>query len=249
LRLAEERWPRHRVDPDELLWHGPAAERAELIAGMRPIYRFAYNLVRFQARLLFGTRYFHIDRGCIPGPLLVASNHISYMDPPLAGGAVPRELSYVAKRELFRFKPFGALIHTFNAVPITRGIFDRACFDVLRERVRAGGAVLFFPEGTRKPVGRLGKAKFGVGLVAQETLAPVLPVFISGSTRPWACLLRRERLEIRLGRPLHIAPLVERGLQGRELLEQFGEGVMAEIERLQAESGARADGAGPAGGR
>ena len=235
MRLAEERWPPPRIDPDTLLF---TADTTVLPAPrMRLHYRFAWLTVRFVLRLLFGLRYVHAERAHLHGPLLVASNHIGWVDPPAVGGALPRELSYVAKRELFRPAPFAALIRSYNAVPIRRGSFDRACFDVLRRRVEAGGAVLFFPEGTRKPVGRLGRAKFGLGLLAEETGAPVLPMFIKGSTRLRGALWRRARVEVWVGRPLAIAPLAASGLSGRALLDAFGEGVMAEIARLQREAG------------
>ncbi len=245
LRLAEERWPSPRIGPDDLLCDAPTRPRGELLGGMRVIYRGVWLLVRGLLRLLFCVRYHHEERGSIDGPLLVAANHIAWLDPPVAGSIVPRELSFVAKRELYSFKPFGAFIAYFGAVPIKRGTFDRRCFDVLRGRVRDGGAVLFFPEGTRKPVGRLGRAKFGLGLVAQESGAPVLPVYIKGTTRWKRAFWRRDRIDVYLGRPLHIAPLLNRGLENRELLDLFGEGVMGEIARLQEEAG----GAFPADGR
>jgi len=234
-RLAEERWPPPRIDPERLLFTGDTASLPA--PRMRLHYRLAWLLMSGVLRLLFGLRYVHAERARLHGPLLVASNHIGWLDPPAVGSAMPRELNYVAKRELFRPAPFAALIRAFNAVPIRRGTFDRACFDVLRRRVQAGGAVLFFPEGTRKPVGRLGRAKFGLGLLAEETGAPVLPLFVKGSAQPRAALLRRVRLEVWVGRPLAIAPLAASGLSGRALLDAFGEGVMAEIARLQREAG------------
>ncbi len=233
--LAESRWPGSRISPDELVLAD--SELAGLRRpGVRPVYRATWLLVRGLMRLFFGVRYHHEERGAFGGPMLVASNHIAWLDPPAVGSAVNREITFVAKRELFRFKPFGALIAYFNAVPIRRGTFDRGCFDVLRDRLKSGETVLFFPEGTRKPVGRLGRAKFGLGLMAMESGAPVLPIFVKGTTRMGRAMLRRERVQIYMGRPLSIAPLVERGLEGRKLLDLFGEGVMAEIERLQTES-------------
>jgi len=237
VRLAAERRPPWRVSPEELLWPVPddpagvaAAER------MRIGYRISRALARGVLQAVFNVRYHGASRGRVPGPLLVASNHIGYLDPPVAGVAVRREMTFVAKRELFRFPPFAALIRYYNAVPIERGTFDRACFDVLRRRLEAGGSVFFFPEGTRKPVGWLGRAKFGLGLMAHESGAPVLPVYVRGTDRPLRAVLRRGRIDVHLGRPLHIAPLAGRGVKGRELYELFGEGVMAEIARLQAEA-------------
>jgi 1-acyl-sn-glycerol-3-phosphate acyltransferase len=236
IRLADARWTPPRIEPELLLWPGEAGQ-APPRAGMRRGYRAAWLTVRGLLRLLFGIRYHGAE--CCPraGPLLVASNHISWLDPLVCGSAVPRELTFVAKRELFGIPLFKGVIRYFNAVPIKRGTFDRACFDVLLSRLRAGHAVIFYPEGTRKPVGRLGRAKFGLGLVADDSGAPIQPLFIKGATRWKRALLRRERVQVYFGRPLHIAPLRQQGLRGRELYDAFGEGVMAEIARLQREAG------------
>ena len=235
MRLAEARRPAARVAPEELLFTGDTQDLPA--ARMRLHYALAWYGLRAVFGLLFGLRFRHAARARLRGPLLVASNHIGGLDPLVAGCAVPRQVNFVAKRELFRPALFGALVGAFGAVPIRRGTFDRACFDILRQRLEAGGVVLFFPEGTRKPVGQLGRAKFGLGLLAEESGAPVLPLFVKGTTRPGAALLRRSRLEVWVGRPLHIAPLAARGLSGRELLDAFGEGVMAEIAGLQREAG------------
>ncbi|MBM4117379.1 (d)CMP kinase [bacterium] len=234
-RLAEARWPAPLISPEELLY--TADTRALPAPRMRPHYFVVWHALRAVFGLLFGFRIRHAERARLRGPLLVAANHIAGLDPLVAGSAVPRPVNFVAKRELFRPALFGALIRAFGAVPIRRGTFDRACFDSLRQRLEAGGVVLFFPEGTRKPVGHLGRAKFGLGLLAEESGAPVLPLFIKGTARPRAALRRHSRIEVWIGRPLHIAPLAARGLGGRALLDAFGEGVMAEIAGLQREAG------------
>jgi 1-acyl-sn-glycerol-3-phosphate acyltransferase len=138
---------------------------------------------------------------------------------------------------LFRNRAFGAFISYFNAIPIKRGTFDRQCFDIQGERLKSGGTVFYFPEGTRKPLGRLGRAKWGIGLMATESRCPVLPVYLKGTKHWKAAIFRRKRIEVFLGRPLHVQPLVDRGLEGRELYEVFGEGIMDEIARLQQEAG------------
>ncbi len=238
VKLASERMPRPAVNPDEILFRPEMLpEDYRLTSSVRPIYRFVWRLVWLLGKLLFGIRMHHWDRSPKEGGLLVASNHVAWLDPPMAGLAVKRELTFVAKKELFRNRLFGGLITYFNAVPIKRGSFDRTCFDTLGERLRGGGTVFFFPEGTRKPLGRLGKAKWGLGLMAAESRCPVQPVFIKGTKHWKQALIRRKRVELYLGRPLHVQPLIDRGLEGRELYEVFGEGVMAEIARLQEEAG------------
>nr|MBC8368316.1 1-acyl-sn-glycerol-3-phosphate acyltransferase [bacterium] len=238
VNLAAKRIPRPVVSPDEILYKPDMLpEEYRLTLRIRPIYRIAWRLVWLLGKLLFGIRMNHWDRSPKEGGLLVASNHVAWLDPPMAGLAVKRELTFVAKKELFRNRLFGGFITYFNAVPINRGSFDRSCFDTLGERLRSGGTVFFFPEGTRKPLGRLGKAKWGLGLMAAESRCPVQPVFVKGTKHWMQALIRRKRVELYLGRPLHVQPLIDRGLEGREFYEVFGEGVMAEIARLQEEAG------------
>jgi len=238
VKLALERIPKPRIRPEDILFEPEMLPEAyKVTSRRRVIYAAVWHLIRALDRLLFGLRIHHAERAPKQGGLLLASNHIAWLDPPVAGVSVKRELTFVAKAELFRNPLFGGFISYFNAVPIKRGSFDRGCFDVLGDRLRHGGTVFFFPEGTRKPLGHLGKAKWGLGLMAAESLCPVLPVYIKG-TRHWKdTLIRRRRIHVYLGRPLHVQPLLDRGLEGRELYEIFGEGVMAEIAALQDEAG------------
>src|SRR5512134_1457256 len=83
------------------------------------------------------------------GGLIVASNHISFWDPPLVGTAAIRELHYLAKEELFRTPVLGPFIRTFNAIPIRRGVADLSGLTKAMDMLRAGRALLMFPEGTR----------------------------------------------------------------------------------------------------
>ncbi len=238
VNLAQKRLPGARVQPDEILFKPEMLpEQYRITQKVRGIYKVVWWLIWTLGKVLFGLRVHNMDLCPKEGGLLLACNHIAWLDPPIAGMAVKRELSFVAKRELFRNRAFGAFISYFNAIPIKRGTFDRQCFDIQGERLKSGGTVFYFPEGTRKPLGRLGRAKWGLGLMATESRCPVLPVYIKGTKHWKQALIRRKRVEVYLGRPLHVQPLVEKGLQGRELYEHFGEGVMAEIARLQKDAG------------
>lgn len=133
------------------------------------------------------------------GGLIVASNHVSFWDPPLVGTAVGRELHFLAKEELFRNPVFGSLIRAFNAIPIRRGVADLSGLTRAMDVLRAGHALILFPEGSRMRDGRLHRARPGVGMLAAGTDARILPCFISGSDRPREWLLRRARLHVRIG--------------------------------------------------
>lgn len=129
----------------------------------------------------------------LEGPLLVASNHLALLDPPYVGACLLREACFVAKRELFSFAPLGALISSYNAIPIRRGGWDSAAFRSVRRRLEQGWAVIMFPEGTRSRGRGYLDPKPGVGMLARQALVPVLPVCISGTDRPLPELLLRKR--------------------------------------------------------
>lgn len=130
--------------------------------------------------------YFRLDaRGVehVPasGPVLLVANHSSVLDPPIIGGACPRQLCFLAKAELFEVPLFGRLIRNLNARPVRReGSDSRALKDALRV-LQAGQALLVFPEGTRGPEGPLREAKPGAGMLAITSGAAVVPVYIRGT--------------------------------------------------------------------
>lgn len=170
------------------------------------------------------------------GGLIVASNHVSYWDPPLLGSAVPREIHYLAKEELFRAPVFGALIRAYNAIPIRRGVADLSGMARAIEILRQGGVLLMFPEGTRSRGGTLRAARPGVGMLAVNADVPVLPCFISGSDRPGQWLYRGARVRIAFGEARHWQDLAGPDadpVPGRALYQQVGDGLMREIAALR----------------
>ena len=121
----------------------------------------------------------------VSGPVLLVANHVSLLDPPLVGGAVPRQLSFLAKAELFRVPLFGGLIRRLGAQPLRREGADASALRAALRVLKQGGALLVFPEGTRGREGALGPAKPGAGMLAVVAGAPVVPVYIEGSGRAW----------------------------------------------------------------
>jgi len=172
------------------------------------------------------------------GGLIVASNHISFFDPPLIGTAAVRELNYLAKEELFRTPVLGGLIRHFNSIPIRRGMADLTGLAKAMECLKAGRALVMFPEGSRMRDGELHPARPGVGMLAVNTDAAILPCFISGSDRPNQWLLRRTRLRVSFGPARtwrELAGDLADQPPGRALYQGVGDGVMREIATLKAQ--------------
>jgi glycerol-3-phosphate dehydrogenase (NAD(P)+) len=141
----------------------------------------------------------------LKGGLIVASNHRSFLDPFAIGGALPwrRPMNYVAKVELFERRWQGWILSRFGAFPIRRGESDDDAMETARLLVERGGAVCIFPEGTRIRSGSLGEPKRGVGRLALQTGAPVIPAAVLGTEhvrRGWR--IRPRKVKVRLGKAL-----------------------------------------------
>lgn len=136
------------------------------------------------------------------GAVLIVSNHISQIDPPVLGvAALPRKSHYMAKAELFRIPLLRRAIYRLGAFPVERGGADRRALRVAREVLRRGDVLLMFPEGTRYTDGRLRPGLPGAGSLGLEPGVTVVPAAIWGSHR----LLRPVRVVF--GRPLDLSDI------------------------------------------
>jgi 1-acyl-sn-glycerol-3-phosphate acyltransferase len=141
----------------------------------------------------------------VKGGLIVASNHRSFLDPFVIGALLPwrRQIQFVAKVELFERRWVGWALSRLGAFPIRRGQSDEVAMETARLAVERGGTVVIFPEGTRIRSGSLGTPKRGVGRLALEAGAAVLPVAVHGSEHVRRGLrVRPRKVALRAGAPM-----------------------------------------------
>jgi cytidylate kinase len=201
-------------------------------------YRLAYHvmstLARFYGLQLIDRRYLEHTPGAI-----IAGNHVSWWDPPLVGSTFWRHpVGTLAKSELF----YGPLLSSFfkylDAIPIQRQGFDSRAFGAACEVLAKGGNLFIFPEGTRRPIGRPGPVRSGLGVLMQRTLAPVIPVFVRGTSclQPGGSVL--SPLEVRFGPSVRLRSLeaLRAHYGDRGLNQQIGRLFDSIYEELQARS-------------
>jgi glycerol-3-phosphate dehydrogenase (NAD(P)+) len=181
-----------------------------LRSGVNPILYWTLRAILVPFFLVY-FRLARIGREHLPrtGPLLLASNHRSFLDPFVIGTLVRRPVYYMAKRELFEKRWQAWILNALGAFPVDRGAGDRAALETARAILERGDCVVVFPEGTRVRPGPLGDPHRGIGRLALETGAPVAPVTVIGSDqvrRGWR--IRPRKVRIRVGRPL-LFPTVE----------------------------------------
>ncbi len=188
------------------------------------LYWLARNTIHGVARVLWRVRPVGVENVPRTGPLIVACNHRSYLDPPVMGSFVPRQISYMAKKQLFDIPIFGAAIAAVGAYPVDREGSATAAIKRSVEVLRAGGCVGIFPEGTRNLDGTV-EARTGVALLASLAKAPVLPACIVGSNRA----KQLGEIKVAFGKPLWLP--TERKAT-RDDLANFTQQVMGAIHAL-----------------
>src|SRR6266487_3763858 len=143
---------------------------------MNLIYRFAWCLSRVVFAVYFRWRVYHPERVPLKGPVILAANHASFIDPPLVGAGLKREINYLARESLFRFPVVGATLRAVNSVPVDRDGGGAAGLRAILDRLLAGGGIILFPEGTRSLDGLLQPPRSGIVPAATHSDAPRQPV-------------------------------------------------------------------------
>lgn len=204
---------------------------------MTIIYNIFYNLAKFLARFLFQMRVVHPHRMIEDGPLILAVNHASFFDPPLAGICSHRGVYYLARKTLLKWPFFGPLFPAMNVIPVERDGNDMSALREVIKKIKEGNGVVLFPEGTRSPDGNLQPARPGIGLVIAKTGAPVLPMRIFGAYDAFpknAKSFHFTKITVVIGEAIHFSP-AELSDPSRENYQRLGDRVMEAIGRLQPE--------------
>ncbi len=166
---------------------------------------------------------------------VVAVNHISIFDPPLALSFWPEMLEAIGAADVFD-RPFqGQLVKLYGTIPVHRGEVDRELIETMLAMLRSGYPLMIAPEGGRSHVTAMRRAKPGIGYILNEARVPILPVGIVGTTADAAkaaLRFRRPLLEIRIGKPIQLSPIEGRGEERRAARQRNADLVMQHIAGL-----------------
>jgi 1-acyl-sn-glycerol-3-phosphate acyltransferase len=173
--------------------------------------------------------------------VILASNHASFIDPPLVGSGVRRGINYLARENLFRFPVMGWVLRHWQVVPVDRDGGGASGLRAILDRLLAGGAIILFPEGTRTRDGKLQPARSGIGLTVIKSTAPVVPVRVFGTFEAYGRHLtfpRPRRVAVKYGQPMRFEQLraeaeVCSKARLKAIYQEVADELMAAIARLE----------------
>jgi len=201
---------------------------------MKWIYWLGWMSFGSAFRSLFGMRIEGREHLVTEGAVLVASNHQSYLDPPLIGNLYQDEMVYLARKTLFT--GFGRWLYTqWNAIPVDQDRPDMASLKTIIRKLKEGHRVLVFPEGSRTLDGGIGEAAPGIGLVAVKSGAVIQPVRIRGAHEALprgSGRIRFSRISVHVGPPIRLSPTELAAANGKEDYDRIAKRIMAAIEAL-----------------
>jgi 1-acyl-sn-glycerol-3-phosphate acyltransferase len=195
------------------------------------LYRISRLLLFFLFKIIF--RLEIKGRKNLPraGGFILASNHLSYLDPAVVGAACPRTLNFMARHDLFAVPIFGAFIRSVGAIPIRRNSADIASIKEALRHLRQARGIALFPEGSRSTGEGLSRdVQPGIGLMAVRSQVPVVPTFVNGTQRALgrhARFIRPTKIRVYFGKPIY-----PNHADRKNSYEYFASRVMQEINRL-----------------
>jgi 1-acyl-sn-glycerol-3-phosphate acyltransferase len=192
----------------------------------RIFYRFWRILAQLVLRVVYRVEVIGLENVPLSGACLIAANHQSFLDPPLVGGFVERELKFVARSGLFRSRPFAWLITNLNAIAIREDSGDIGAIKQVVHELDEGRGVVIYPEGARTENGAMIPFKRGIALLVKRAKCPVLPVAIEGGFDTWR---RRQLLPSIWGKRLAVK--YGRAIPHDELMSSGPDEALRRLER------------------
>ncbi len=208
---------------------------------MNIVYFLGWCAYRTLFKVYFRWRVYNPERVPLKGGVILASNHASFLDPPLVGAGLRRSINYLARENLFRFPVMGWVLRQWQVVPVDREGGGAAGLKGILDRLLAGGAIILVPEGTRTRNGKLQPARSGIGLTVIKSTAPVVPVRVFGTFEAYGRHMRfpcPRRIAVKYGEPMGFDQLraeakVCSRARLKEIYQAVADEIMAAIAKLE----------------
>ena len=208
---------------------------------MNPSYFMAWCGFRLLYKFYFRWSVFNPERVPVTGPVILAANHESYIDPPLVGAGITRDINYLARESLFSYPVLGTVLRSWNSVPVDRDGGGATGLKAILDRLLAGGGIILFPEGTRTRDGKMQKARSGIGLTVIKSSALVIPVRVFGTYEAYGRHIKFPRpwpVAVKYGEPLRFEKLRAEAKtcskpRLKQIYQEVADEIMAAIAKLQ----------------
>lgn len=185
-------------------------------------YQFARSVVNSVLKPLYRIEVKGRENFPKDGGVILCTNHISNLDPPVVGITCPRPVSFMAKEELFRAPILKWILPHVKAFPVKRGMSDRGALRAGLKLLKEGEVLGLFPEGTRSKTGKIGKGLAGAGFFALRSEAKIMPCAIIGPYKPFG------KLKVVYGNPIDFTELKKEKIS----VEDATEIIMDEIKKI-----------------
>ena len=181
---------------------------------MSSFYKALRGLFKFAVNLMFRVKCAGVENIPTDGPFVLCSNHTSMLDIPLLIALCPRQICFMAKKELFKIPVLSSVFKKMGAFPVDRGARDIAAIRNALGVVKAGNVLGIFPEGKRYRSGPMREVKTGTSFIIAKTGADMIPVSIykEGSAHPF------RRVTVRFGSAVRSAELCDKKAGKEELI-------------------------------
>ena len=201
----------------------------------RPILRWVFRgLFHILGRVKITGRE-HVPLG---KPYVAAINHVSIFDPPFAASFWPETLEIIGASDVFDKPGQGQVLKLYGVTPVHRGDYDRALLNWITRALKSGHPLLIAPEGGRSHVTAMRRAMPGIGYIVEAARVPVVPIGLVGTTDDfWQRARRGEKpnLEMRIGKPITLPPIEEKGAARHEARQRNADLVMSHLAGLLPE--------------
>ena len=201
------------------------------------LYRLIQLFIKFILTINGSLKVYGTENVPKTGGIIIASNHISYLDPPIVGAALPRIATFLARKGLFEVPVLGWMIKR-SAFPIDRDNPKPSSIKEAVRRVKKGEAIVLFPEGKRSETGALLEARRGVDVIAKISKAAIVPTLLIGSDKALplkAKWIKRANISVVFGKPIYYNTQRKSDGTNGKGQDNIGETIMTAIDELKKE--------------